>query len=84
MTGIVKIFHNGDGKGKGYGFIRPDGAARDVFVHIRNCTVNPRELSAGDRVEFDIEEGGERGARATNVRCTQRAPQESFTPATRE
>ncbi len=51
---------------KGYGFIeREDGG--DVFVH--HSAINTpgfRTLEEGDRVLFDIEQGG-RGPKAANV-----------------
>jgi len=52
---------------RGFGFIRPDGGARDVFVHhgaIKRS--GPRQLSEGERVSFDVE-SGERGPVAVNV-----------------
>ena len=48
-TGIVKMF-NAD---KGYGFIKPDDGAADLFVHIRSCAEDIEELRKGQRVRFD-------------------------------
>jgi len=52
--------------GRGYGFIRPEGAREDVFVHsleLRGATY----LRAGEKVEFEIEDTP-RGPRAVNVK----------------
>jgi CspA family cold shock protein len=46
---------------KGYGFIQPDGASRDVFVHISEVERSRLgTLNEGQRVSFEIERG-ERG-----------------------
>jgi CspA family cold shock protein len=50
-SGTVKWFN----ATKGYGFIQPDGATKDVFVHI--SAVEPAGLSTlaeGAKVTFDI------------------------------
>lgn len=52
--------------GRGYGFIRPEGAREDVFVHsseLRGATY----LREGEKVEFEIEDTP-RGPRAVNVK----------------
>ena len=53
-TGVVKWFS----RSKGYGFISPDGEGqKDVFVHYSNIEGDGfRNLDAGDRVSFEIEE----------------------------
>jgi len=52
-TGTVKWFNIQ----KGYGFIQPEGGAKDVFVHIsaveRSGMSTPRE---GQKLSFDIEQ----------------------------
>lgn len=56
---------------QGYGFIRPEGAERDLFAHVSNVA-GFEELRAGSRVSF--EEGiSERSgkAEARNVRLAQ-------------
>ena len=63
ITGTVKWF-NGQ---KGYGFIAPDEASDDVFVHHTAIQAEGfRNLDEGDRVEFAIEEGP-KGLQAVNV-----------------
>ena len=67
MRGTVKWFSST----KGFGFIVPDGWARnsrDLFVHYTALEMDGyKEVSQGDRVEFDIEET-EKGPQATHVR----------------
>ena len=62
MTGRVKWFS----AEKGYGFLeREDGG--DVFVHYSAINGEGfRTLNEGERVEFDVVEGG-RGPQAANV-----------------
>jgi len=62
--GTVKWF-NGQ---KGFGFIAPDHAAADVFVHHSDIDAQGfRELAEGQRVEFEIGSGA-KGPRAVGVR----------------
>ena len=57
-TGTVKWFN----KDKGYGFITPDGASRDVFVHISAVEKSGmKTLTEGQRVSFDVETDKSRG-----------------------
>ena len=61
--GIVKSFN----RTSGYGFIAPDAVGEDVWVHQRNVVGDSTaSLSEGERVEFDLREGG-MGAEAINV-----------------
>jgi CspA family cold shock protein len=52
-TGTVKFFNNQ----KGYGFISPDKAGNDVFVHISALErAGLRSLSEGQKVSYDTEQ----------------------------
>jgi cold shock protein len=52
MHGTVK-WYSAD---KGYGFATVDQGP-DVFVHYSVIAAEPRELSEGQRIEFDVAEG---------------------------
>ena len=63
ITGRVKWFNDT----KGFGFITPDGGAKDCFVHHSAIQGNGfKSLAEGDRVEFDIIEA-QKGPAASNV-----------------
>jgi cold shock protein len=50
-SGTVKWF-NGQ---KGYGFIRPDGGGKDVFVHISAVEkAGLNDLREGEKVTYDV------------------------------
>jgi cold shock protein len=62
-TGTVKWF-NGD---KGFGFITPDDAGKDLFVHHSEIQGNGyKSLDEGAKVSYDAEQGP-KGPAATNV-----------------
>jgi cold shock protein len=64
-TGTVKWFSDD----KGFGFVTPDEAGKDLFVHHSGIVGDGyRSLQEGARVEFDSEPG-DKGPRAVNVRA---------------
>jgi CspA family cold shock protein len=63
-TGTVKWFSND----KGYGFITPDEAGKDLFVHHSAIAGNGfKSLAEGAKVSYDTEQG-QKGPVAANVR----------------
>ncbi|GAA3323318.1 cold-shock protein [Paeniglutamicibacter sulfureus] len=61
--GTVKWFN----AEKGFGFITPDGAEADVFVHYSEIQTNGfRTLEENQRVEFEVGQGA-KGPQATGV-----------------
>jgi CspA family cold shock protein len=60
MQGTVKFFN----ENKGFGFIKPDDSAEDIFVHSSGLIDDIRE---NDNVEYDMERG-KKGMNAVNVR----------------
>jgi CspA family cold shock protein len=62
--GTVKFFNTS----KGFGFISPEGGAKDVFVHATAVeAAGMRSLTEGQRVSFDIQPDA-RGAKAVNLK----------------
>ena len=62
-SGTVKWFNDT----KGFGFITPEGGAKDCFVHHSSIQANGfKSLKEGDRVEFDMVQEP-KGPRAQNV-----------------
>lgn len=62
-VGTVKWFNDD----KGFGFITPEGAGKDCFVHHSAIQGSGfKSLAEGDRVEFDIVQG-QKGPAAENV-----------------
>jgi CspA family cold shock protein len=63
-NGTVKWFN----ATKGFGFIEPEGGARDVFVHVTALErAGIRGLDDGQKVTFDIEAGRDGRESATNL-----------------
>ena len=63
-TGTVKWFNTT----KGYGFIKPDDSAKDVFVHISAVErAGWRSLSEGQRVSYEIQKGRDGRDAAANL-----------------
>ena len=62
-AGKVKWFSDA----KGYGFITPDDAGQDLFVHYTSISDSGfKTLTEGARVEFEVREG-RKGLEAFNV-----------------
>ena len=68
--GTVKWFS----RMKGWGFIEPDGADRDVFVHYESILGEGfRNLEKGDRVQFQIVDTP-KGPKAVEVMSVEGSP----------
>ena len=64
MLGTVKFFNTQ----KGFGFIAPDGAGKDVFVHATAVeAAGMHSLAEGQRVTFDVQKDA-KGDRAVNLK----------------
>ena len=68
MAGTVKFFN----AERGYGFIKPDDGAHDVFVHITAVeSAGLKALNEGQRVSFDVEPDKKgKGPKAVNLIVT--------------
>jgi CspA family cold shock protein len=63
--GTVKFFNTQ----KGFGFISPDGGAKDVFVHATAVeAAGMRNLGEGQRISFDVQPDA-RGSKAVNLKA---------------
>ena len=63
-TGTVKFFNSA----KGFGFISPEGGAKDVFVHATALeAAGMNSLSEGQKVSFDIQPDA-KGSKAVNLK----------------
>jgi CspA family cold shock protein len=62
--GTVKFFNTT----KGFGFITPEGGAKDVFVHVTAVeAAGMHSLAEGQRVSFDIQADA-KGSKAVNLK----------------
>ena len=65
-TGTVKFFN----AQKGFGFITPEGGAKDVFVHISAVErAGLRGLVDGQKVSFELENDRQGRASAVNLQA---------------
>jgi CspA family cold shock protein len=65
-TGTVKWFNNE----KGYGFITPDEAGEDLFVHFSAIAGSGfKSLDEGVKVSFEVTQG-QKGPQATDVQLS--------------
>jgi CspA family cold shock protein len=65
MRGTVKWFN----ATKGFGFIAPEGASKDVFVHISEVQkAGLPGLNEGDTVEFEMSMGKNGREAAVNIK----------------
>ena len=63
--GTVKFFD----VNKGFGFISPEGGAKDVFVHATAVEMaGMRSLDEGQKVSFDIQPDA-KGSKAVNLKA---------------
>ncbi|MBR3370301.1 cold-shock protein [Roseinatronobacter sp. S2] len=63
-NGTVKWFN----ATKGYGFIQPEGGAKDIFVHISAVErAGLRGLEDGQKVTFDLEKSRDGRESASNL-----------------
>jgi cold shock protein len=67
-TGIVKFFNTE----KGFGFIKPDNGAADIFVHISAVQASGLNgLSENQKVSYDTEPDRRgKGPKAVNLRVS--------------
>lgn len=66
---------------EGYGFIKPENGDKDVFFHASSVTEQGfDDLSIGDVVTFDIEEGPKGPAAANVTKTGETAPAEAEAP----
>jgi CspA family cold shock protein len=65
QSGVVKFFNTE----RGYGFIKPDDGARDVFVHITAVeAAGLKNLNEGQKISFDVEPDKKgKGPKAVNL-----------------
>jgi len=63
--GTVKFFNTQ----KGFGFIQPEGGAKDIFVHATAVeAAGMYSLTEGQRVSFDVQPDA-KGSKAVNLKA---------------
>ncbi len=66
ITGTVKFFNST----KGFGFITPDDASKDVFVHISAVErAGLGTLSENQKLSFELEKGNNGKTSAINLKA---------------
>jgi CspA family cold shock protein len=66
MEATVKFFNTT----KGFGFIQPDTAGQDAFVHISAVERSGMStLNEGQKVSYELEKGRDGKVSATNLRA---------------
>ncbi|RZI58966.1 MAG: cold-shock protein [Zymomonas sp.] len=65
QTGTVKFFNSS----KGFGFVTPDGGAKDVFLHVTALErAGMSSIEDGAKITFDVEPDTRgKGPKAVNV-----------------
>jgi len=65
QIGTVKFFNSS----KGFGFVTPEGGAKDVFLHVSALErAGLTSVNEGDRISFDVEPDTRgKGPKAVNV-----------------
>ena len=65
QTGTVKFFNSS----KGFGFVTPDGGAKDVFLHVTALErAGMSSIEDGTKITFDVEPDTRgKGPKAVNV-----------------
>jgi cold shock CspA family protein len=73
-SGVVKWFN----PAKGFGFITPDLGPCDVFVHVSALSAGAIDrLDSGDRVEFELTQGGDGRLLALGLRRPTVTPEQA-------
>lgn len=69
-VGSVKFFN----QGRGYGFITPEGEAKDVFLHITSIKASHivGTVNEGDKLSFEVEDGpkGQHAVKVVRVKSS--------------
>ncbi|KQT83894.1 cold-shock protein [Aurantimonas sp. Leaf443] len=65
QTGTIKFFNSA----KGFGFVTPEGGAKDVFLHVSALErAGLSGINEGDKIRFDVEPDARgKGPKAVNI-----------------